>query len=662
MERPERSKSGCPIYNLLLCIASKWSRAAYGRKRESFGRSELSRNEKSGEQTRLLLDVALKEYDNLLRELETHLARMWASATTVVTTLTLFAGYLNLSNPPEPAIPRALAWAVVPPFILGMLSFIMYLFYQTEHNRYLLRAVADRIVRLMGGDETAILHFNRDIPSGKYMSTHSGGIALRFLFNVMVVLLSVLVGYIIFLCYQSARSDGPRYGTLFIAIYLPILIFEVILFLPIRGEMRDVYESQRKRIQIGESLKTSREEFVSRSAIMFHILPRQYDVFKWLYFVYGFLLGYLWYVDDGNSRINLINDLFAPSNALWRTISEVPFLWLALFAGLCMLVQEYLLQQGKLIWDDIRDLDRDKKIEGNKSRRALVTGKISLRMGFLQMGVRWIGGLVLGLVLGIDYFILFLLISVHQVIYELHFKPSARTKPVQMLLWAGLTVPMRVFGGMSVIAPISVFSLPNQLTFSVFYLSAVGGLATIWWREAESDCDAGKNPVREQGSFYLDNGQKWQLIGLSASLLVSLAAVVLAFNYPNWFVLKLDLYSRDTLLFLAMNLVVTTASFGTAFRFWRIINAGFNIITRSKWFKYPQVLITVLFVGTFLYAMPVLKERNANVLFLVLFALYYLLDLKNKTYEQIMLLGVGEKLKTHLVNLYYYLFNLHLDC
>ena len=60
--------------------------------------------------------------------------------------------------------------------------------------------------------------------------------------------------------------------------------------------------------------------------------------------------------------------------------------------------------------------------------------------------------------------------------------------------------------------------------------------------------------------------------------------------------------------------------------------------------------------------MPVLKERNANVLFLVLFALYYLLDLKNKTYEQIMLLGVGEKLKTHLVNLYYYLFNLHLDC
>ena len=60
MERPERSKSGCPIYNLLLCIASKWSRAAYGRKRGLLEGQELSRNEKSGEQTRLLLDVALR--------------------------------------------------------------------------------------------------------------------------------------------------------------------------------------------------------------------------------------------------------------------------------------------------------------------------------------------------------------------------------------------------------------------------------------------------------------------------------------------------------------------------------------------------------------------------------------------------------------------------
>ena len=94
------------------------------------------------------------------------------------------------------------------------------------------------------------------------------------------------------------------------------------------------------------------------------IMPRANDVVrKGFYFVYGICTAFVIYGLQIR-QLQQINFLFRNSTD-W-TLSNVP-VWAVCALGLIyFIVEEILLQQAKLIWDDIRHIDTDKEVEKNK--------------------------------------------------------------------------------------------------------------------------------------------------------------------------------------------------------------------------------------------------------------------------------------------------------
>jgi 4-hydroxybenzoate polyprenyltransferase len=270
------------------------------------------------------------------------------------------------------------------------------------------------------------------------------------------------------------------------------------------------------------------------------VLPRPADVLaKMWFFAYGMLAALVIGGELPGDQVSLINVLFRPSTS-WQS-NDVPIWAIAALLLVYLILEELLVQQAKLIWDDIRDRERDRKLLHNKER-AIARGDLSLqhaiwnmivRLGVVALFVVWQGRGDLLLVFG--------LILLHQAVYLFWAKPRGSRHPLRMLLWLSFNNSLRFLAGIVAITGFQAL-LPFILMFIVFYFCSVGGLAAQWKMEAEY---AGKD-IRPQSKYFFMKGEFWQHVGLVNAVLVT---CFLFFVHPlslchTWFAL---LHMTDTL-------------------------------------------------------------------------------------------------------------------
>ncbi|GHP00899.1 hypothetical protein KSF_109460 [Reticulibacter mediterranei] len=242
-------------------------------------------------------------------------------------------------------------------------------------------------------------------------------------------------------------------------------------------------------------------------------IPRPVDVLaKAWFFLYG-LAATLVFGQPSENQTMLGNGLFHPSPA-WQG-NEIPIWAIVTCLFIYFILEELLVQQAKLIWDDIRDRDRDQKLLHNRER-AIAKGIISVRQARWNMLARLVlAALFIVWQRRVDLLVVFSVIFLHQAVY-LWAKPRGATHPLGLLFWLSFNNSLRFFAGTVAIGGFQAF-LPLILMFVTCYFCSVGGLAAQWKMEAQ---DVGQN-IRPQSAYFAVRGEFWQQVGLLDAILVA---------------------------------------------------------------------------------------------------------------------------------------------
>src|SRR5260370_10938660 len=215
------------------------------------------------------------------------------------------------------------------------------------------------------------------------------------------------------------------------------------------------------------------------SGFLYLIIPRMLDLItKSLFFVFGYMTAII-VVGLPASKLSLINYLFRSSTD-WKSVSSVP-VWVYFALGtIYFVVEEIFLQQAKLLWDDIRDIERDKILLQN-SKRPIASGRLSVTSAIWQMYVRWSLAFLLSYLLGgLALLLVFFLITLHQAIYVLWAKPRSSKHPLMVLFTLSFNVSLRFLAGVVSIAGAQWSLTPFVLLFVLCYFYPVGVMALLW--------------------------------------------------------------------------------------------------------------------------------------------------------------------------------------
>ncbi len=260
---------------------------------------------------------------------------------------------------------------------------------------------------------------------------------------------------------------------------------------------------------------------------MAHVAPRPLDfIAKGPKFWYGFLVG-LVALGPGPGRVALSNELFAGGGPAWAAAAPVP-LWTIGWLGLLFfIVEELLLQQAKLLWDDVRDHERDRGIPWYGDR-GVASGLLSLRGAVFNLILRVLAAFVLAFVLGgPGLVVLFAVILLHQGLYAYWGKPRAAEHPLLLLAILSFSWPLRVLAGVIAIAGNRWPVAPVILVLLIFYFYSFAVMAAQWKMEAEHGRKAGATVLnRLQHGYYLKNGRFWQRYGFLCATVLALALIV----------------------------------------------------------------------------------------------------------------------------------------
>lgn len=260
--------------------------------------------------------------------------------------------------------------------------------------------------------------------------------------------------------------------------------------------------------------------------VLAHVAPRPLDFMaKGPKFWYGFLVG-LVVVGLAPERVALSNWLFGGGREAWAAGERVP-LWAVLLLGLLFfMAEELLLQQAKLLWDDVRDYERDRGISWYRDR-ALAGGFLSLRGAVFNLVLRICAAFVLALVLGGSaLLILFIGILLHQALYAVWAKPRAAEHPLLLLVILSLSWPLRVLAGVIAVAGGRWLVTPVILVLLVFYFYSFAVMAAQWKMESEHGRKGGAVLERLQHGYFLDKGLFWQRYGFSCAIGITLVLIV----------------------------------------------------------------------------------------------------------------------------------------
>jgi len=464
--------------------------------------------------------VLLKDYELTLNHIEGIDGRLIQVIGGILGVLGIVIGiYLNQKF----QLSVGLAW-ITPLFFLILITFLVFFIYQNNVYLWNARILANQINTIIG--EKVIISYDPQLPGAAFLSPERGSLRTRIMYIALFCgtffLFIVVTVSSLSVIYNASHIQGSLF-VLFYGFLVAILSFSSLgLIYELPRSYRIFLNQLRSTGHISNEFLTNLSAFKSNISGLFSvIIPRLPDfITKSFFFIFGYVTAIV-VVGLPASKLPLINYLFRSSTD-WKSVSSVPVwvyfaLWIVYFV-----VEEIFLQQAKLMWDDIRDIERDKILLQN-STRPIASGRLSVTSAIWQMYVRWSLAFLFSYLLGgFALLLVFFFITFHQAVYVLWAKPRSSKHPLIVLFTLSFNVSLRFLAGVVSIAGAQWSLTPFVLLFVLCYFYPVGVMALLWKIEAEYQRDTHQNiAIRPQSEFYLRHGEFWQHVGLIAAVVVA---------------------------------------------------------------------------------------------------------------------------------------------
>lgn len=508
------------------------------------------------------LQLLIREYELLNARQDQLDARYWSIIGGGLGIASVIAGYV-LANT------RSIEIGVLAPlFFVVYFSALIYLLYMSLKTMWTLRVLSIHINNLLG--KLSLIQYEPGLPESRFYSFRHGSPKYRLLYLIIPGAAVALFVAVLSNSATTIHGENHLYATLVVATYALIAVLLITAFSGALVDLAKVYRNylelmEREEYRGNQHLpgaEAFRRQLDSRrggGSTFGWLLPRPVDlVVKLPAFWIGFTAALLT-VGVSNDQLARVNFLFFPGKGEWSGTDEVPLPAILAMGLVYFLVSDVVLQQAKLLWNDVRDMKRDQNepvFAEHYSNRGVQGGGIGRGAGAASATARWILALPLGWLLGgWTLFILFVLISLHQIVYEFVAKPKAGKWSIFIIIWLSLTLPLKFLtGALAVVGP--ELALLFRDHFEIFMLLAlgffhsVGQMAIIWRLEAEdhhlkhrlpydpqtmdtstrnkylwdlggkAEWPYGDKPRRQSG-YYARRGWVWQNIGVWGAFVIA---------------------------------------------------------------------------------------------------------------------------------------------
>jgi hypothetical protein len=200
------------------------------------------------------------------------------------------------------------------------------------------------------------------------------------------------------------------------------------------------------------------------------------------------------------------------------------FTWTIAFVLCWFLIQEILVQQGKYMWNDIRDHEQDQKIPANRARLVARLEAGDRQIFLLCMG-RWAAGVLLATFLAPSLLLVVLAITALQIIYEYWAKPRADKYPLAPLLIVAVGTVFKCMG-----PALALGWGPADRRWWLYSLALFGtGIvygSTLWRLEADYFARQGLDNQRGQSAYFRERGMYWLRVGSAMGVIACLFLLV----------------------------------------------------------------------------------------------------------------------------------------
>lgn len=410
-----------------------------------------------------------------------------------------------------------IAW-MIPLVFLIFYSITIFLLANQVNDIQSAKILAHQIGNLLKQPPILLLKSMPNTPSSLFFSTSKGNIKIRLLVLITSLINIVFFLAIMYLCWSVIYDYSHLAGSLFLLVYCSLTLIFIYIYTAVFFDLPELYLSFEKQIKESGQYSIVNNTSAKFNSLFWVLLPRPFDFLaKSPNFILGFILA-LGMVSIDPEQISLISSWFGSSSSQFTNLSNLPQFYIYLLGVVYLIFTELFLQQGKLLWDDIRDKERDKQLPLNQYR-AISKNEISDSFAIMQMVIRWLLPFIFALLLhqwsllGVYCFI-----SIHQIVYTLS-KSKANKHPILILSLLAFNAPLRFFAGTLVItfSPWEYYYLFT--TILVFYFCSFGVMSAIWRIEADYQYSSGVAFSRPQGEYFLYNGFYWQRIGFISGLL-----------------------------------------------------------------------------------------------------------------------------------------------
>ncbi len=355
----------------------------------------------------------------------------------------------------------------VEPLVLFFSPIFFYVFYWYLFNLFyhLMQSVGQAtyvtsIVNEIMGKETFIA-FNNKLLISRITNPKDGSVKFRILFGILIASLILVLFLYVLYCFSIIFTKSNFLGSIFLLKEFITFAITYYIFIGIYSDTqsisREFIDNLNSKAKISKHL--AREEVFGNLSkelkkIFFIIFPRPKDIiFKGSFFWYGFFISAA-SVNPSYSFLSVIN-FFQISNLDFsgQKINLDSFYIEPItlfFVGIVYFVfEECILQQAKLLWDDIRDSFIDKNLPNNQFR-AIQMEFLSEKTAINHVIIRLIMSFTFCIVIkNYTLLIVFLLIIFHQAIYVFFVKHLPKEHSIFKLLFVSLNTPLRFLTGLA---------------------------------------------------------------------------------------------------------------------------------------------------------------------------------------------------------------------
>ncbi|MGB8982934.1 MAG: hypothetical protein WCC12_13755 [Anaerolineales bacterium] len=476
----------------------------------------------------LSLDMLSKELDRSYVSLNNHyslLVQLLVVATTFIGGLIIYV-YSSTPSPQAAAVPPVISSAidtdsglrnvlifVAPMAVLALFGAAVILLYQMGFFIYHVRDLSDAIKTRFNADFT--LYYDTYSFPSDVQSFRRGDPTYNFLRGGLFLMPTLLFLGLVGLSFTILYASNHGLGTLFALLYAFGLIYLGVGLTGASLDLPKLHERYRNRKDLSAKDALRELNKHSQSRILRVILPRPIDFLSKGFLLFGGVVAALLEhkipcLIQGNCAADLRQVIFS---------APYPPNHTALFCYLLawFVIQEVFVQQAKYLWNDIRDHNANKLIPANR-QRPLAASPINSG-AYWEVLIRWGLGLFLASLLSINLFIITIVISLLQVVYEFWAKPYSAKYPLGTLFIVGAGFLVRFLSGAYAVGweladlKLWIYSL---LMFSL----GVTAAAIMWKTEAEYVTARGESLPRGQSAYFQRKGRTWLIAGWFYAALV----------------------------------------------------------------------------------------------------------------------------------------------